>query len=116
MLLSAVYEDYTRGQLEAMLWHKHSQIVSLKSILATCAEHMHELGSDRHDLLNLIEDQHRKDWNYNANYSVGAYNQMRKYIAELEDLVGKEKALAIRSNPCKYLSSWWDETEPKLKD
>lgn len=113
MLISAIYEKYTREELEDMLWDRNCQIVDLKSILSTCAEHMHELGSDRHDLLKIIEDQHREEWRYNANYCVGAYNQMRKYIADLEDLVGKEEALKIRNNPCQYLCSWWDATEPK---
>ena len=67
MLISAIYKQYDREELEEMLWDKHCQIVSLKTILATCAEHMHELGSDKHDLLKIIEDQHREDWSYNAN-------------------------------------------------
>lgn len=113
MLLSAVYEKYDRDQLEGMLWEKHCEIGRLKDLLVTCIEEMHELGSDKHDLMKLIEDQHRTDWHYNANYSVGAYNQMRKYITELENLVGKEEALKIRNNPCQYLCSWWDATEPK---
>lgn len=113
MLISAVYEEYTREQLEGILWKKHGTICELKTLLVTCAEEMHRLGSDKDELLKIIEDQHREDYKYSANYSIGAYNQMRTYIADLEEFVGKEEALKIRNNPHKYLRSWWDATEPK---
>lgn len=113
MLLSAVYEQYDREELETMLWQKHRETIGLKTLLTTCIEEMYALGSDKYDLMALIEDQHRTDWHYNANYCVGAYNQMRKYIADLENLLGKDKALKIRNDPHQYLCSWWDATEPK---
>lgn len=112
MLISAIYESLSREDLENKLFDQSSQILELERLLTNCGEELHKCGSGNKNLMSVIENKHRERWNYPEGYDIGTFNQMRTYIAELEQLVGKEAALKIRSNKHKYLSCWFDRTEP----
>lgn len=111
MLLSAMFEQYSREELEQILWNRWIEICRLENLLINCAEEMHKCNSTNTELMQIAEDIHTK-WDYPKGYSIGTYNQMRLYISDLEGVVGKEQALKIRSNKYKYLSDWFDMTEP----
>lgn len=113
MLISAIFSEYSRDELEQKIMAQSGEILALEKLLLTCGEELHKLGTDNMDLLATIKDNHMRRWDYPKGYDIGTFNQMRMYIAELESLIGKDKALEIRSNKCKYLSYWFDMTEPK---
>jgi len=109
MDVNAIFEKYTRKQLIQMLMDDNHEIVRLKTLLTTAGEELVRLGSSAEGLLAEIESREKK---WLPGYCIGGYNQMRKYIQELEDIAGPD-AKKLRENRHKYLTDWFKETEPK---
>lgn len=112
MDIRAIYGKYSREELENMIMSRDHEILQLEDIILNCGEELVKMGCGNTELLKVVESNYKSRWNYPQGYSMGTFNQMRLYISELENLLGRDAALKIRSNKCKYLSDWFDITEP----
>jgi hypothetical protein len=94
MLLSAVYEKYTRDQLEGMLYDNQLEISRLKDSITCLAEELTTpSGKDVSQIVSEAVDYQRK---YTPGYCIGSYNQMNMYIGNLESALGRTVATVIR--------------------
>lgn len=108
MLLSVMYETYSRDQLISQIWEKSKEIHQLHHIITSCAEELHTHGCTDEVLMAQLETLVPARA---LGYHLGDYNCMRESIKAL-----KAQVVSLGAEPVKFRWDFPWEKEDASKD